>query len=321
MPLTLNSPAIQIAVLLLSPAPLLSIAGIDTVLGLANTISDKTLYSLQYYSLDGAAIPLPTGGYYPHLPTLADTKAVDVLLVTSQTPPFANDPRLALLKPLLNDPSLVGAIDCGAWWLAACGLLDHHRATLRWPELRAFAATFPHVICTQNLYEFDRKYFSCGAGAATLDAMLALVARQQNLALAEQIAESLCIEHLRTPDTRQRTSHAVQLGQRQPKLSAVLELMEAHLEDPISSDELARHVDLSRRQLERLFKQHLDTLPARHYMQLRLERARTILQRTGISVVQIGLSCGFSSGAHFATAYRAHFGLSPRDERAAFSKQ
>ncbi len=322
MPLVLNPlpHPIQIAVLLLPPAPLLSIASIDTVLGLANSISDEALYKLQYYSLDGAAIPLATGGHYPQLPALLDSKATDVLLIVSQTPPFANDPRLALLKPLLNSASIIGAIDCGAWWLAACGVLDQHRATVRWPELRAFAATFPRVICTQNVYEFDRGYFSCGAGVATLDAMLALVAKQQSLALAEQIAESLCIERIRTPDTRQRTSHALQLGQRQPKLSAVLQLMEANLEEPISSDELAQHVDLSRRQLERLFKQHLDTLPARHYMQLRLERARTMLQRTGISVVQIGLSCGFSSGAHFATAYRAHFGISPRDERADFPR-
>ncbi|MEN9659821.1 MAG: hypothetical protein RL571_3286 [Pseudomonadota bacterium] len=315
MSLIQNPIPTQIAVLLLPPAPLLSIASIDAVLGLANTLSDEALYKVNYYSLDGAAIALATGGHYPQMPALTITQPFDVLLVLAQTAPFAHDPRLSLLKPLLQKVTRIGAIDCGAWWLAACGVLDQHRATLRWPELGNFSALFPKVICTQNVFEFDRKYFSCGAGAATLDTMLHFVIQQQGLGLAEQIAEALCIEHLRSTETRQRTSHGLQLGQRQPKLSTVLQLMEANLEEPISSDALALHVGLSRRQLERLFKQHLAILPARHYMQLRLERARTLLQRTGISVVQIGLSCGFSSGAHFSTAYRAHFGISPREER------
>lgn len=311
---------LAISVLLLPPVSLLSIAAIDSVLGLANSLSGQSLYKVDYYSSDGAAIALATGGHYPRLPVLPCTQSSDLLLLLSQSPPLNNDPRLILLKPLLQTAPQIGAADCGAWWLAACGVLDQHRATLSWHELGPFSARFPKVICTESLFEFDRQYFSCGAGTALLDMLLTLVGQQQGPALAGQIAEALCLEQIRSGHTRQRTSHALQLGQRQPKLSATLQLMEANLEEPISSDELAQRVGLSRRQLERLFKQHLDILPARHYMQLRLERARTLLQCTGISLVQIGLSCGFSSGSHFSTAYRAHFGLTPRDERQSASR-
>ena len=71
-----------------------------------------------------------------------------------------------------------------------------------------------------------------------------------------------------------------------------------------------------RRQLERLFRQHLDALPSRWYLGLRLQRARRLLRHTHQSVLQIGLACGFASGPHFSNAYRAHFGHTPRDERA-----
>ena len=43
-----------------------------------------------------------------------------------------------------------------------------------------------------------------------------------------------------------------------PKLAEALALMQANLAEPLPTDEVARLVGLSRRQLERLFKQHLD---------------------------------------------------------------
>ena len=72
---------------------------------------------------------------------------------------------------------------------------------------------------------------------------------------------------------------------------------------------------ISRRQLERLFKQYLGSLPSRYYLELRLKRARQLLRDTNHSIVQVGLMCGFSSGSHFSTAFGALFGNTPREER------
>jgi transcriptional regulator GlxA family with amidase domain len=91
--------------------------------------------------------------------------------------------------------------------------------------------------------------------------------------------------------------------------------MEANLQEPLPTHEIARLVGVSRRQLERLFKQHLDDMPSRHYAELRLARARRLLQHSGQSILQIALACGFASGSHFSNAYRARFGHTPRDER------
>ncbi|MFW9606425.1 MAG: helix-turn-helix domain-containing protein, partial [Pseudomonas sp.] len=71
----------------------------------------------------------------------------------------------------------------------------------------------------------------------------------------------------------------------------------------------------SRRQLERIFRQGLNSVPSQYYLELRLTRARQLLQQTSKSIIQIGLSCGFSSGPHFSSAYRSFFGITPRDDR------
>jgi transcriptional regulator GlxA family with amidase domain len=56
-------------------------------------------------------------------------------------------------------------------------------------------------------------------------------------------------------------------------------------------------------------------MPSKYYVNLRLTKARTQLQRTSKSVVQISLACGFASAAHFSNAYRDRFGVTPREER------
>jgi len=91
--------------------------------------------------------------------------------------------------------------------------------------------------------------------------------------------------------------------------------MESNFEEPLTTDEIARHVCVSRRQLERIFKQYLNSVPSQYYLELRLNRARQMLLQTSKSIIQIGLSCGFSSGPHFSSAYRNCFGITPREDR------
>ena len=91
--------------------------------------------------------------------------------------------------------------------------------------------------------------------------------------------------------------------------------MEANIEEPMTLDELSHHVDLSRRQLERLFQRYLNCVPTRYYLELRLERARQLLLQTSKPIVDIALACGFVSAPHFSKCYRDTFSVPPRDER------
>jgi transcriptional regulator GlxA family with amidase domain len=123
------------------------------------------------------------------------------------------------------------------------------------------------------------------------------------------------VDRVRGPEERQRVALQARFGLLQPKLTEAVTLMEANIEEPLSTDEIAQLAGISRRQLERLFKQYLGSLPSRYYLELRLQRARQLLRDTNYSIVQVGLMCGFSSGSHFSTAFGALFGNTPREER------
>ena len=58
--------------------------------------------------------------------------------------------------------------------------------------------------------------------------------------------------------------------------------MEANLKEPISQGDLADYVGLSRRQLQRLFQKYLLCAPSRYYLQLRLHRARELLEKEAV---------------------------------------
>jgi transcriptional regulator GlxA family with amidase domain len=74
-------------------------------------------------------------------------------------------------------------------------------------------------------------------------------------------------------------------------------------------------VGLSTRQLERLFQKYLNCTPSRYYLEMRLSRARSLLQQTCMSVMNVALATGFVSASHFSKSYRLHFGYAPSDEK------
>ena len=166
-----------------------------------------------------------------------------------------------------------------------------------------------------ELFEIDRKRFTCSGGTAAIDMMLNLITRQYGHELAAMVADQFIHERIRDQHDHQRASLPVRLGVRHPKLLAVIKLMEVNLEEPLTRPELARSAGLSTRQLERLFRKYLNRSPARYYLELRLNKARLLLLQTNMSVIDVALACGFVSASHFSKCYRDFFGRTPRKER------
>jgi transcriptional regulator GlxA family with amidase domain len=208
-----------------------------------------------------------------------------------------------------------GGVGAGVLWLAEAGLMGGVRIALPWALYADTESISERAILTPHLFEIDGPHLSCCGGAASADFALTLVEALYGANVQAEVKEALCIDRVRGHEERQRVALQARFGALQPKLSEAVTLMEANIEEPLSTDDIANLVGLSRRQLERLFKQYLGSLPSRYYLELRLQRARQLLLETNSSIVQVGLMCGFSSGSHFSTAFGTLFGNTPREER------
>lgn len=208
-----------------------------------------------------------------------------------------------------------GAVGAAVLWLARTGEMQGLRTALPRALDIDIGDIAEAAVLTSNLFELDGNRLTCCGGAASIDFALTLIDALFGAALQAEIMEILCIEQVRSAGDRQRMASQVRFASLQPKLSEALQLMEANIEEPLSTDDIANLVGISRRQLERQFKQYLGNMPSRYYLELRLNRARQLLLDSHHSIIQVGLTCGFSSGSHFATAYGTLFGITPREER------
>jgi transcriptional regulator GlxA family with amidase domain len=109
-----------------------------------------------------------------------------------------------------------------------------------------------------------------------------------------------------------------------PKVKRAILLMEQHVGRSLSLDELAHKLDLSTRQLERLFKAETGKAPQAYAKQVRLRTAAWLLTSSDKTVADIASSCGFSDASHLGREFRKQFGSPPmmyREQRGTASTE
>ncbi|MEM9045505.1 MAG: GlxA family transcriptional regulator [Pseudomonadota bacterium] len=210
----------------------------------------------------------------------------------------------------------LAGLDTGAFVLADAGLLSGHRATVHYEHIDGFAERYPDVTVTEDLYVIDGQRMSCSGGSASTDLALHIVAATLGPGVANASARYIFHEKLRAEGSRQLPDQAEPLGPTAPPaLRIAIQAMEEHLETPISLPEIAAAASLSLRQLERLFKNHVGKSPQGYYTKIRLDRARSLITQTNMTMQEVALAAGFSSPEHFSRAYRGAFGISPKKDR------
>ena len=87
------------------------------------------------------------------------------------------------------------------------------------------------------------------------------------------------------------------------------------LEETETVKDFASRCGFSRRKLERQFRSKLGVSPAAFKRFKRLEKAKELVTQTDLPIMSIAMSCGFSSAAALARAYREEFGISATSDR------
>ncbi len=80
---------------------------------------------------------------------------------------------------------------------------------------------------------------------------------------------------------------------------------------PLTVDQIADAVPMTRRSLERKFKKHYERSPHEEVLRLRLARVQTLLAKTDMPILDLAREAGFGNAQHMTTVFRKAFNITP----------
>ena len=205
------------------------------------------------------------------------------------------DPELLdWLRARTTDTRRIGSVCSGAFVLAAAGILDGRQATTHWELADTLARRYPRIaVDGDRIFTQDGNVWTSAGVSAGTDLALAMVEEDHGHVLALEIARRLVLFMRRDGGQKQFSSQLEAQAADHQQIRELVAWMSEHLDGDLSVPVLARRVGMSERNFGRVFKQQLDTTPARFVARLRTEAAQTRLAETSSKLDAVAQSVGF----------------------------
>lgn len=213
----------------------------------------------------------------------------------------------------------VASICTGVFLLAETGLLDGKSATLHWGFTQLFRARYPRVALKQDHMFLDQGRLYCSAGVnAGMDLSLYLVekfcGRQTAVASAKTMVLDLGRE-MQTP----YGSFSFSKDHGDISVVEAQDWIEQHYTQSIDYDDLAEKFHMSRRSLERRFKQATRVTPLGYLQHLRVETAKRLLEEGNQTFNEVTYQVGYEDISFFRKLFVRLTGLRPKEYQQRFS--
>lgn len=215
-----------------------------------------------------------------------------------------------------------GALACsvcaGAFWLGHAGLLDGRPVTTHWALEAELKAAFPKVALEpERILIDDHDLVTAGGVMAWLDLGLFLVGRWLGPDAVSQTARHLLIDP-RGREQKNYRSFRPALAHGDRPILSLQHWMEANPAADLSVEALAARSGMAIRTFARRFKAATGLPPNLYVQNLRVEKARGLLERGRGTVNEIAWGVGYADVSAFAKVFRSVTGLSASAYRKRF---
>ena len=308
-------PTRRIVLLVLPGTNLMTLAGPVDVFTRASTAllrakqRSSPAYEVVILTADDGRLMTPSGfGITGGRPWREWRETADTLLVLAgaEAAQSGVDPELlAWLRARAADTRRIGSVCAGAFILAAAGILDGRQATTHWELAGTLTRRYPRVsVDGDRIFTQDGKVWTSAGVSAGNDLALAMVEEDHGHILALEIARRLVLFMRRDGGQKQFSSQLAAQAADHQQIRELVAWMSEHLDGDLSVPVLARRAGMSERNFGRVFKQHLDTTPARFVARLRMEAAQARLAGTSGKLDAVAQSVGFGDRETFRRHFR-----------------
>ena len=249
---------------------------------------------------------------------LTDPREFDYIVVVGgllHGGPQLDDATTAYLQEAARQGVALVGLCTGSFILARAGLMKGRQCCVSWYHYQDFVAEFADAApVADRLFVADGDRITCAGGGGTADLATFLIERHIGRSVAQKSRHVLLLDRARAGSDAQPHPPVTE-GVADERVRRAMLLMEQNIADPLPIGDIARHLRLSTRQLERLFVAIAGMRPAEFYRSLRLRYARWLLDNTSRQVTDIALDAGYSDCAHFSRQFKAAHGFAPSEHR------
>ena len=311
---------IQIGFLVFPGFPMACLTSMIEPLRAANEIAGAERFSWKVVSEDGHRVEASAKVWFePDLPLEDCDKLDQLFLLSGPSSQFKNPTGSeGRLRKFARHGVTMGAVSGGIFPLARSGLLSSYTTSVHWCYEAAFAAEFPRLKSTEDVIMIDRDRLTASGAAAAFDLSLHLIDESLGPDVATEVA--CWFQHplvrgqgvtQRKPTLSAESTHDML----PPTVREAVDIFNDHIEDPIQIADVADQVDVSVRQLERMFQKATGNTPGGYYKSLRMHKARQLLLYSKDTMTEIAIAVGYANAPTLCKKYQEVFGIHPAEDR------
>jgi transcriptional regulator GlxA family with amidase domain len=260
--------------------------------------------------------------------TIADAFDTDVIII----PPMSGEPK-DMDNLFSRNNKLVGWIKekyakkvqlislcSGAYFVAEAGLLDGLPATSHWSAMEDLQKRYPEVnFKPDHVVTSSKSIITGGGGFSALNALLYFIERNCGKEIAIELSKFYALDYGRTSQnvfnifTGQRLHHDDAIHKAQTYI-------EKKLGADVSVEQIAKQVNMSKRNFIRRFKNATSLNPIEFIQKIKVEAAKKALEGGKASIADVTYSVGYNDLKTFRTVFKKITGLTPVEYKAQYNR-
>lgn len=247
---------------------------------------------------------------------LGEVQSTDLIII----PALFGDMKQAIEKNLPLIPWIVkhwqkgtevASLCLGAFLLASTGLLDGKKCSTHWAYYHEFRETFPEVeVQDGGIITEEEGIYSSGGANSYWNLLLYLLEKYTERDIAIFAAKYFAIDIDRISQAPFMMFKG-QKGHKDPAVKKAQAYIENNYVKKITVDELADNVAVSRRSLERRFKQATNNTVVEYIQRVKVEAAKRNFEATRKNITEVMFDVGYTDNKAFRTVFKKITGLTP----------
>ena len=200
------------------------------------------------------------------------------------------------LKACSDKNITVCSVCNGAFALGYAGLLDDTECTTHWRRVKEMQAEFPRAkVLADILYVKSNNVYTSAGISAGIDLALAILETLKGPLFTHKVARGLVVYNRRSGTHNQQSIYLDYRNHINPQVHEVQDYMIENISKDNDIESLALMVNMSPRNLSRVFKEKTGSTILEYLTLLRKEFAATMLHNPEYTMEYIAAKCGFKT--------------------------